>query len=98
MPEKYQCKICKKIFSRRWNLQRHLKDVHSIPKTFPNDFFNQIEKTSKNLSLNRNNKFYNTRTDSFLDGKYGKKSNLGNFIQHRIRDYTEILIMFIQSH
>jgi hypothetical protein len=40
------CKICNKIFTREWNLQRHLKDIHKIDN-FTQD---RIENSSNFIS------------------------------------------------
>jgi hypothetical protein len=40
--EKKKCHLCKKIYTRRWNLERHLQDVHKIYDNTKKD--NKIQK------------------------------------------------------
>ena len=37
MQKKNVCYICSKKFSRRWNLERHLYDVHEVHNDLSND-------------------------------------------------------------
>ena len=38
------CKFCNKIFSTRWNLERHLKDIHKVlPKQENNNINSEID-------------------------------------------------------
>ncbi len=39
--EKKNCTICKKRFTRQWNLDRHLKDIHNISDYGENDIAKQ---------------------------------------------------------
>ena len=36
---KEECKVCKKRFTRQWNLQRHLKSIHNISEYGKNNIF-----------------------------------------------------------
>ena len=39
--EKKQCKVCKKRFTRQWNLERHLKGIHNISEYGENNMVKQ---------------------------------------------------------
>lgn len=68
---KHTCSICKRIFTREWNLKRHLRDVHRIAKYSKKDQVNQeIEENGYYPPLNtsfykENDKdFYNNYTQN----------------------------------
>ena len=68
---KHTCSICKRIFTREWNLKRHLRDVHRIAKYSKKDQVNQeIEANGYYPPLNssfykENDKdFYNNYTQN----------------------------------
>lgn len=71
----HDCKICKKSFSRNWNLDRHLKDVHDLIST--NDFKLKVRDKIR-------------PSDHYLKNGIGSNSNTWNFeIPSSIYDYFQ---------
>lgn len=56
--KKYTCSICKKIFTRDWNLKRHIKDVHRLLDYTKKANINQRIKENYYYSSFHSNSFY----------------------------------------
>jgi hypothetical protein len=64
--EQKKCNLCKKIFTRRWNLERHLQDVHKIYDNTKKDNINTefIDYNDLPNNINRNSDFRNKNNDN----------------------------------
>ena len=86
---KYTCSICKRLFTRDWNLKRHIQDVHRIANYAKNDKVNQeIEENGYYQPFNRNSfykendmNFYNNYTQNphYYNNFSNDFSNYGNY-------------------
>jgi hypothetical protein len=52
--DKKLCKICNRIFTREWNLQRHLKDIHKIDNCTQDRIENPANFISKSPPFHQN--------------------------------------------
>ncbi|MGH9981820.1 MAG: C2H2-type zinc finger protein [Nitrososphaeraceae archaeon] len=60
--EKKFCNVCKKRFTRQWNLERHLKDIHNISGYHKNDINKQknVQSTYSSIYSIKNQPFRNS--------------------------------------
>lgn len=61
---KKECKICKKRFTRQWNLERHIRDIHHISEYGEND---RVKQKYEDLSY--------SYPSTFTNEWYGKSEN-----------------------
>jgi hypothetical protein len=80
------CKVCNKIFTRKWNLERHLQDIHGIYNKPENQ--NITSEIDNNTSSQRYNNTNHIFRDSYNDGNMnqmdysGQYNNYNNFAQN----------------
>jgi hypothetical protein len=63
------CKLCSKIFTRRWNLERHLQDVHKIYDNTKEDYLKSeiIDYNDLPNNIDRNRNFRNKSNDNNIN-------------------------------
>ena len=82
--EKKICNLCKKRFSRKWNLERHIQDIHHISEYGENDMVKQKYETSpySNPSTFRNEQFRNSENNTTQKDYYEIPPEYHNFTNH----------------
>jgi hypothetical protein len=66
-----KCNICKRLFSRKWNLERHLQDIHKISINTKQQSINQEDNNYSSLPID-NNVHDNFRNENIINNIYMK--------------------------
>ena len=79
--EKKICTVCKKRFTRQWNLARHLKDIHNISDYGENDITKRKNDRSMYSSIYpiKNKRFRNSYTQLNEMNRYPNTPQYHNF-------------------
>ena len=94
MQKKNVCNICYKKFTRKWNLERHLYDVHEVQDDLrkarikqeidvPNHLSNMVE--PKRKILNRDNNM--SQSPQYNQSYYNNNNNLPNNLPYYYYGY-----------
>ncbi|MGE5633665.1 MAG: C2H2-type zinc finger protein [Deltaproteobacteria bacterium] len=81
MIKQKKCSICKKIFTRKWNLKRHSQDVHKIYDNTKKDNINPEigDYNSLPINIDSNNNFRNKNNENNMNGMiYNENSSYDN--------------------
>ena len=69
--ERKICQVCNKSFTRQWNLERHVKDIHYISEYGENDMVKQkYEDPSYSYSLTIKNEQFRNSENNTTDMNY----------------------------
>ena len=82
--EKKVCNLCKKRFTRQWNLGRHMQDIHQISELCENHMVKQKYERPpySNPSILRNEQLRNSKTNTTKMDSYQNPSGYHTFTNH----------------
>ena len=82
--EKKVCNLCKKRFTRQWNLGRHMQDIHHISESCENHMVKQKyeDPPYSNPSRLRNEQLRNSKTNTTQMDSYKNPHEYHTFTNH----------------
>ena len=81
---KKECEVCNKMFTRQWNLERHMQDIHQISEYGENERMNQKYEDPhySNHSTLRNEQFRTRANNTTEIDYYENPPQYYNFANH----------------